>query len=161
MKKVVFLLLLACAASIAFLLRDTFSGTGKTFGEKTSSGNTGSETVRIVDPAGEKTAPAQEISQDPQRDQSRQAVRWHEGNLVRHWAKHSQEFPECRNAQEYGENAVLLITRPPPDLQKKTDKNGDRLYYSPSRNIFIAVTKDGFIKTCFKPDRGINYWKRQ
>ena len=86
---------------------------------------------------------------------------WHQRNLERHFEKHRVEFPEYKNAQEYGKAAVKFFTAPPPGTQFKRRANGDRLFYYEKENLFGVTTKHGFIKTFFRPNRGKNYWKRQ
>lgn len=43
----------------------------------------------------------------------------------------------------------------------KTKVNGDILYYNKATNEFAAQTKDGIIKTYFKPKNGIEYFNKQ
>ena len=86
---------------------------------------------------------------------------WHQSNLQRHWEKHYAEFPECHSAEEYGDATVQFVDNPPEGTLTKTSADGGQLFYHPPSNRFVAVTADGAIKTCFKPDQGIRYWNRQ
>ncbi|MBR4517532.1 MAG: hypothetical protein IKO65_00870 [Victivallales bacterium] len=86
---------------------------------------------------------------------------WHQSNLQRHWEKHRAEFPECHSAEEYGKATMQFVDNPPEGTLTKTSADGDQLFYHPPSNRFVAVTADGAIKTCFKPDQGIRYWNRQ
>lgn len=86
---------------------------------------------------------------------------WSPGNLESHWAKHGMEFPEYRNAAEYGNGALYFFERPPPGTLRKFRENGDRLYYHPPTNTFGVTTSNGTPKTMFRPDRGMDYWNRQ
>ncbi len=86
---------------------------------------------------------------------------WHQSNLQRHWEKHRAEFPEYHSAEEYGDGTVDFVDNPPDGTLRKTTAEGDQLLYHPPSNRFVAVTADGAIKTCFKPDQGIRYWNRQ
>lgn len=89
------------------------------------------------------------------------APQWHPQNLERHWGKHRSEFPEYKTAEEYGNAALQFFRSPPKGTLKKIRSNGDRLYYHPPTNNFGVTTKKGIPKTFFRPNRGMNYWKRQ
>jgi len=39
--------------------------------------------------------------------------------------------------------------------------NGDTLIYDPKGNVFAVATKDGAPRTMFKPDDGMDYWRKQ
>ncbi len=86
---------------------------------------------------------------------------WHRRNLERHFNKHRAEFPEYKNFREYGEAAIKFFSDPPKGTLFKRRANGDRLFYYEKSNIFGAATKNGFIKTFFRPNRGKRYWLRQ
>jgi pyocin large subunit-like protein len=90
-----------------------------------------------------------------------QVREWNRGNLVRHWEKHRDEFPELHSAEEYGEAALALFRTPPEQTLVKTRADGDRVYFHPPSGSFGAVTSDGYPKTFFRPDRGIQYWEKQ
>lgn len=87
--------------------------------------------------------------------------RWTPGNLTSHWHKHGSEFPELHSEEEYGRFAVNFFRNPPPKVLRKFRGEGDRLQYDEASNVFAVSTKDGVIKTMFRPDRGIRYWNRQ
>ena len=95
------------------------------------------------------------------QEESRSHAHWHRANLQRHWEKHQAEFPECASAEAYGEAARALADNPPEGTLRKTTADGDQMLYHPPTNRFLVMTADGTIKTCFKPDQGINYWRRQ
>lgn len=82
-------------------------------------------------------------------------------NANDHWAKHRNEFPEFRSAQEYVEAAQNFLARPPPGTLKKSRNNGDILLYHPSTNTFAVGTSTGTPRTMFRPSSGRAYWKRQ
>lgn len=88
-------------------------------------------------------------------------AQWHPKNLERHWGKHRSEFPEYRTAEEYGNAALQFFRSPPPGTLRKIRHNGDRLYYHPPTNNFGVTTKRGVPKTFFRPNKKMNYWKRQ
>ena len=89
------------------------------------------------------------------------SFQWHQKNLVRHFNKHRSEFPEYKTAQEYGDAAVKFFSNPPDGTLFKRRSSGDRLFYYEKSNFFGVTTKDGFIKTFFRPNRGKKYWARQ
>ena len=86
---------------------------------------------------------------------------WHRRNLERHFNKHRAEFPEYKNFREYGDAAIKFFSNPPKGTLFKHRPNGDRLLYYEKSNLFGAATKNGFIKTFFRPNRGKRYWLRQ
>ena len=86
---------------------------------------------------------------------------WHQGNLERHFRKHRAEFPEYKTAAEYGNAALKFFKTPPKGTEFKRRSNGDRLFYYEKENLFGVTTKNGAVKTFFRPDSGRRYWKRQ
>ena len=87
--------------------------------------------------------------------------KWHQHNLERHYYKHRGEFPEYDTMQKYGNGAVEFFSNPPKGTKFKCRPNGDRLFYYEKNNYFGVTTKEGFVKTFFRPNRGIRYWNRQ
>ena len=124
---------------------------------------------QVVKP--EPTRPAEKPADKPQQAPTRPEnqhpnarqldYRWTPGNLHSHWQKHGAEFPEFKTEEEYGRFAVEFFRNPPPNVLRKFRGDGERLQYDEKLNIFSASTKDGVIKTMFRPDRGIRYWQRQ
>ena len=89
-------------------------------------------------------------------------VRWHYNNLERHWEKHKAEFPEFKTSKEYGDAALYFFSKPPLGTMKKVDREtGDIKYYHQTSNTFGVTTSQGVPKTMFRPNAGINYWRRQ
>jgi hypothetical protein len=82
-------------------------------------------------------------------------------NAFSHWKKHSSEFPELFNSKQYVDAAKKFISEPPSGTLTKIRPNGDKLFYNPKTNTFVATTKDGVPKTMFKPKNGKDYWKKQ
>jgi pyocin large subunit-like protein len=84
--------------------------------------------------------------------------------LRSHYIKHVVKQKEFGNItiDEYLEGARKLInSKPGGNILTKTRSNGDILFYNQSTNEFAVVTKDGVIRTYFKPKEGIKYFKRQ
>lgn len=78
--------------------------------------------------------------------------------LDSHFEKHGSEFGGI-SREEYLRLANQLISD--PNALQKTDPDGDRLFYSEERNEFAVLTSDGFIRTFFRPEDGVDYWNRQ
>lgn len=84
--------------------------------------------------------------------------------LRSHYIKHVVKQKEFGNItmDEYLEEARKLInSKPGGDILTKTRSNGDILFYNKSTNEFAVVTKDGVIRTYFKPKEGIKYFNKQ
>lgn len=84
--------------------------------------------------------------------------------LRSHYIKHVVKQKEFGNItmDEYLERARKLInSKPGGNILIKTRSNGDILFYNKSTNEFAVVTKDGVIRTYFKPKEGIRYFKKQ
>lgn len=78
-----------------------------------------------------------------------------------HYRKHGAEFGNITK-EEYLQKANELINSDSPDVLHKTEKeDGDYLFYNPKTNEFLVLSTDGYIRTYFKPDDGIEYWERQ
>ena len=85
-------------------------------------------------------------------------------NAYRHWKDHGSDFPQYRNAKEYAEGANDFVRNPPDGTLSKvrTDRSpGDTVYYHPGTNTFAVKSKDGTVKTMFKPQDGKDYYDRQ
>ena len=46
-------------------------------------------------------------------------------------------------------------------LHKTEKEDGDDVYYIEDTNEFVIVSKDGYLRTYFKPDKGKAYYDRQ
>lgn len=78
-----------------------------------------------------------------------------------HFEKHGAEFGNITK-EEYLQKANELINSDSPDVLHKTEKeDGDYLFYNQKTNEFLVLSTDGYIRTYFKPDDGIDYWERQ
>jgi hypothetical protein len=81
------------------------------------------------------------------------------GRLMPHFQKHAPEFG-YRTVAQYLRGAQQLV-RGGKGIQTFTRANGDKLFYNPATNEFAVLSRDGIIRTYFKPTDGINYWLRQ
>ena len=79
--------------------------------------------------------------------------------LQQHFEKHGAEFP-YDTAEEYLAGANRVVQS--PDVLHKTEaEDGDDVYYLEASNEFVIVSKDGYLRTYFKPSAGIDYYNRQ
>lgn len=82
--------------------------------------------------------------------------------LNQHFEKHGGEFSEFNyiTAQDYEKGASDVINNPNA-LFKTEAEDGDGVYYIEQSNEFVVLSTDGYIRTYFRPTRGIEYFNRQ
>lgn len=79
--------------------------------------------------------------------------------LLQHFEKHAAEFDYATKEEyEAGANRVIAAK---DALYKTEEEDGDHIYYLESTNEIVFVSKDGYIRTYFKPQDGIKYFNRQ
>lgn len=81
-----------------------------------------------------------------------------------HYQKHiinQSEYGNITKEQYLKKAQEFVSSMPGEDILTKTRLNGDILYYNKLTNDFAVKTKDGIIRTFFKPTNGINYFNRQ
>lgn len=76
-----------------------------------------------------------------------------------HFEKHGGEFP-YNTREEYLEGANIMLANP-DKLHKLEKEDGDDVYYLEETNEFIIVSKDGYLRTYFKPSKGKQYFDKQ
>ena len=79
--------------------------------------------------------------------------------LNSHYEKHGEEMG-FESARAY-EEAASRVVENENSLQKVEDEDGDRVYYLESSNEFVIVSTDGYIRTYFYPEDGLDYYNRQ
>ena len=79
--------------------------------------------------------------------------------LKSHYEKHGEEMG-FESARAY-EEAASRVVENENSLQKVEDEDGDRVYYLESSNEFVIVSTDGYIRTYFYPEDGLDYYNRQ
>lgn len=79
--------------------------------------------------------------------------------LNEHYQKHGVEMG-FSSATDY-ENAARNVVNNSQSLHKNEAEDGDDVYYLESTNEFVIVSTDGYIRTYFKPNDGIDYYNRQ
>lgn len=82
-----------------------------------------------------------------------------EALLNEHYEKHGVEMGFAA-AAEY-EAAAAKVVENPDSLHKPEAEDGDDVYYLESTNEFVIVSTDGYIRTYFFPEDGMEYYNRQ
>lgn len=79
--------------------------------------------------------------------------------LTRHFEKHGSEFGYS-SKEEYlaGANKVIKSSEA---LHKIEAEDKDDVYFLEATKELVIVSTDGYIRTYFKPDDGIDYYNRQ
>lgn len=81
------------------------------------------------------------------------------GKLSDHYEKHGIEMG-FDSAEAY-EKAASDVVNNPAALHKKEAEDGDDVYYVEATNEFVVVSPQGYLRTYFLPDRGIDYYNSQ
>ncbi len=76
-----------------------------------------------------------------------------------HFEKHGADF-NYATAKEYEAGAGMVVNNTEA-LHKTEKEDGDDIYYIENTNEFIIVSTDGYLRTYFKPEDGIDYYNRQ
>ncbi len=79
--------------------------------------------------------------------------------LQQHYEKHGIDMG-FKSAAEYAKAANKVLENE-DTLHKVEAEDGDDVYYLEKTNEFVVVSKDGYIRTYFNPDDGIDYFNRQ
>lgn len=76
-----------------------------------------------------------------------------------HYEKHGKEMG-FDSAESY-EAAANEIINNPNSLHRIEEEDGDDVYYLEENNGFVIVSIDGYIRTFFYPEDGLDYFTRQ
>lgn len=76
-----------------------------------------------------------------------------------HFEKHGKEMGFA-TAEDYQAAASAVVTSANA-LHKLEAEDGDDVYYIESTNDFVIVSTDGYIRTYFRPNSGVEYYNRQ
>ena len=79
--------------------------------------------------------------------------------LNQHYEKHGKEMG-FKSAKEYEEAASAVVNNKNA-LHKTEKEDGDDVYYLADTNEFVIVSGDGYLRTYFTPDAGMDYYNRQ
>lgn len=77
--------------------------------------------------------------------------------LDSHFDKHGSEF-SYSSKKQYVDGANKVISN--PKSLHKIEDDGDDIYYLEETNELVVVSTDGYIRTYFKPEDGIDYFLR-
>lgn len=83
--------------------------------------------------------------------------------LEQHFEKHGGEFRDdfgYADAYEYEKGASDVINNKNA-LHKTEAEDGDGVYYIEATNEFVVLSTDGYIRTYFRPNGGMDYYNRQ
>ena len=78
-----------------------------------------------------------------------------------HYQKHGSEFGSITQ-EEYLKLANDLLNSDSDTVLHKTEKeDGDEVYFDTDTGYFLVLSTDGYIRTFFIPDKGIDYYNKQ
>lgn len=83
--------------------------------------------------------------------------------LNQHFEKHGAEFDgdfDYETAEDYETGASDVINNDEA-LFKYEKEDGDGVYYIEATNEFVILSKDGYIRTYFRPNNGKKYFDKQ
>lgn len=107
----------------------------------------------------QNTTAAPESAEETTMEQ-RNDLRFRSSSLLeQHYQKHGIEMGFA-SAEEY-EKAAAAVVNDSRVLHKTEAEDGDDVYYIEETNEFVVVSTDGYIRTYFNPNRGINYFYDQ
>ncbi|ADU20792.1 MULTISPECIES: hypothetical protein [Ruminococcus] len=128
-----------------------------------STDNTSADPITAEDSSSEiSSEPQSDIpadSEDPEDDEYTEY--WFRTKKLRdqHYEKHGIEMGFA-SADDY-RKAASDVVNDPSALHKTEKEDGDDAYYLEETNEFVIVSKDGYLRTYFKPDKGKAYFDRQ
>ena len=111
----------------------------------------------------EETTTVSETEETTTIEEEREYVEYYfrsEKQYVDHFKKHGQEFGDI-TIEEYLQMANDLINSDSDTLHTKISKDGDYVFYDEATNEFLVLSDDGYIRTFFEPNAGIDYYNRQ
>ncbi len=82
-----------------------------------------------------------------------------ESLLQEHFNKHGGEFGYSSTSQY--ESRANEVIKSPDALHKIEAEDGDSVYYIQKTNELVILSTDGYIRTYFKPEDGIDYYNKQ
>ena len=98
-------------------------------------------------------------SPEPQPEETTVYTFRSEKLLLDHYKKHGIDMGF--DSAEAFEAAANEVIHNPDALHKLEAEDGDDIYYLEETNEFVVVSTDGYIRTYFNPDKGIDYYNRQ
>lgn len=100
------------------------------------------------------------INSSVEKEQNNSTLQFRNDKLLQdHFLKHKSEF-NYKTKEEYLNGARKIVISN-SSIHKKENEDGDDIYYDKNKNEIVFVSKDGYIRTYFKPTEGIEYFNRQ
>jgi len=81
--------------------------------------------------------------------------------LRKHFIKHKEEFDNITESEYLYRAQQLVNSNPGEDILIKIRNNGDVLFFNEDTGEFAVKAKNGFIRTFFRPIKGIEYFLKQ
>lgn len=134
------------------ILAILFGGTsvvGTEFATQTSPQEVISEQQQAEEQIVQEAAPIEEITYSFRNEKL----------LNDHYKKHGIEMG-FDSAESY-EAAANAVINHPDTLHRIEEEDGDDVYYLEETNGFVIVSVDGYIRTFFYPEDGLDYFNRQ
>lgn len=133
--------------------------TGKNSSKKNNGKKQSSRTTQAV-----TEAPTEAESWSDYDDQNYVEYHFRSKKLLeQHFEKHGGEFRDdfgYADAYEYEKGASDVINNKNA-LHKTEAEDGDGVYYIEATNEFVVLSTDGYIRTYFRPNGGMDYYNRQ
>lgn len=79
--------------------------------------------------------------------------------ITKHYEKHREEFGDITEAEYLQKANQLYAEALSDDIEQFTRSDGSIAKYKFSTNEFLVITKEGNIRTYFKPVDGADYWR--
>ena len=79
--------------------------------------------------------------------------------ITKHYEKHREEFGDITEAEYLQKANQLYAEALSDDIEQFTRSDGSIAKYKFSTNEFLVITKEGNIRTYFKPIDGADYWR--
>ena len=107
----------------------------------------------------ERVEPVSQVAESAESTVESELSFRNEKLLQEHYEKHGIDMG-FTSAQEY-ETAANAVIANEESLHKLEAEDGDDVYYLEETNEFVIVSTDGYIRTYFCPNSGIDYYNRQ
>lgn len=78
--------------------------------------------------------------------------------LEEHYDKHGEDMGYL-SQQAYLDGACAVVNN--KESLHKYENDGDDIYYLEDTNEYVVVSTDGYVRTYFYPDDGIDYFNRK
>lgn len=114
--------------------------------------------VRKPESSTPKQTKVTQVTENPNSSIQKAVLFQSDEKLKEHYEKHGKAMGFA-SAEEYlaAANAVILNE----EALHKTQEDGDDVYYLEETNDFVVVSPQGYLRTYFRPEDGIKYYRRQ